>query len=90
MKGLVIAGPTGVGKTDLSLRLAEKLKTEIISADSMQIYKGMDIGTAKIKPEETNGIKHYIIDIVFPDEDYSVGNFERDVNNITRVFNSNN
>ena len=82
MKGLVIAGPTGVGKTDLSLRLAEKLKTEIISADSMQIYKGMDIGTAKIKPEETNGIKHYIIDIVFPDEDYSVGNFERDVNKI--------
>ena len=82
MKGLVIAGPTGVGKTDLSLKLAEKLKTEIISADSMQIYKGMDIGTAKIKPEETNGIKHYIIDIVFPDEDYSVGNFERDVNKI--------
>lgn len=82
MKGLVIAGPTGVGKTDLSLRLAEKLKTEIISADSMQIYKGMDIGTAKIKPEETNGIKHYIIDIVFPDEDYSLGNFERDVNKI--------
>ena len=82
MKGLVIAGPTGVGTTDLSLKLAEKLKTEIISADSMQIYKGMDIGTAKIKPEETNGIKHYIIDIVFPDEDYSVGNFERDVNKI--------
>ena len=82
MKGLVIAGPTGVGKTDLSLKLAEKLKTEIISADSMQIYKGRDIGTAKIKPEETNGIKHYIIDIVFPDEDYSVGNFERDVNKI--------
>ena len=82
MKGLVIAGPTGVGKTDLSLKLAEKLKTEIISADSMQIYKDMDIGTAKIKPEETNGVKHYIIDIVFPDEDYSVGNFERDVNKI--------
>lgn len=82
MKGLVIAGPTGVGKTELSLKLAEMLKTEIISADSMQIYKGMDIGTAKIKPEEMNGIKHYMIDIISPEEDYSVGNFEKDVNNI--------
>ncbi|MDR2879049.1 MAG: tRNA (adenosine(37)-N6)-dimethylallyltransferase MiaA [Fusobacteriales bacterium] len=90
MKGLVIAGPTGVGKTDLSLRLAEKLKTEIISADSMQIYKGMDIGTAKIKPEEMNGIRHYIIDIVSPDKDYSVGNFESDVNKILSEKEKNN
>ena len=90
MKGLVIAGPTGVGKTDLSLKLAKELKTEIISADSMQIYKGMDIGTAKIKQEEMNGIKHYIIDIVFPDEDYSVGNFERDVNKILSEKEKNN
>ncbi|MCP1223403.1 tRNA (adenosine(37)-N6)-dimethylallyltransferase MiaA [Sebaldella sp. S0638] len=90
MKGLVIAGPTGVGKTELSLKLAEKLKTEIISADSMQIYKGMDIGTAKIKPEEMNGIKHYIIDIISPDEDYSVGNFERDVNGILEEKEKNN
>ena len=90
MKGLVIAGPTGVGKTELSLKLAEKLKTEIISADSMQIYKGMDIGTAKIKPEEMNGIKHYIIDIISPDQDYSVGNFERDVNGILEEKEKNN
>ncbi len=90
MKGLVIAGPTGVGKTDLSLKLAKELKTEIISADSMQIYKGMDIGTAKIKQEEMNGIKHYILDIVFPDEDYSVGNFERDVNKILSEKEKNN
>ena len=90
MKGLVIAGPTGVGKTDLSLKLAKELKTEIISADSMQIYKGMNIGTAKIKQEEMNGIKHYIIDIVFPDEDYSVGNFERDVNKILSEKEKNN
>ena len=90
MKGLVIAGPTGVGKTDLSLKLAKELKTEIISADSMQIYKGMDIGTAKIKPEEMNGIKHYIIDIIQPDEDYSVGNFERDINEILEEKEKNN
>ena len=90
MKGLVIAGPTGVGKTDLSLKLAKELKTEIISADSMQIYKGMDIGTAKITPEEMNGIKHYIIDIISPDEDYSVGNFERDVNKILSEKEKNN
>ena len=90
MKGLVIAGPTGVGKTELSLKLARKLKTEIISADSMQIYKEMNIGTAKIKPEEMNGIKHYIIDITAPDEDYSVGNFERDVNKILEEKERNN
>jgi tRNA dimethylallyltransferase len=90
MKGLVIAGPTGVGKTDLSLKLAKILNAEIISADSMQIYKGMDIGTAKIKPEETGGIRHYIIDIISPDEDYSVGNFERDANKILAEKNGEN
>ena len=58
MKGLVIAGPTGVGKTELSLKLAEKLKIEIISSDSMQIYKEMNIGTAKISKEEMRTVKH--------------------------------
>ena len=59
MRGLVIAGPTGVGKTELSIKLAENLNLEIISGDSMQIYKEMNIGTAKITSEEMKNIKHY-------------------------------
>jgi tRNA dimethylallyltransferase len=78
----VIAGATGVGKTDLSIRLAKKIDAEIISADASQIYKELDIGTAKITDEEMQGVKHYMIDVVSPGEDYSVGDFERDVNNI--------
>lgn len=71
MKVICIVGPTGVGKTELSLTLAEALETEIISCDSMQIYRGMDIGTAKIKPQETRGIRHHMIDVVEPIEDFS-------------------
>ena len=82
MKGLVIAGPTGVGKTELSLKLAEKLKIEIISSDSMQIYKEMNIGTAKISKEEMRTVKHHMIDVISPIEDYSVGDFEVSVNKI--------
>ena len=78
----MIAGATGVGKTDLSIRLAKKIDAEIISADASQIYKELDIGTAKITDEEMQGVKHYMIDVVSPGEDYSVGDFERDVNNI--------
>jgi tRNA dimethylallyltransferase len=78
----VIAGATGVGKTDLSIRLAKKIDAEIISADASQIYKELDIGTAKITDEEMQGVKHYMIDVASPGEDYSVGDFERDVNNI--------
>lgn len=74
----IIAGPTGVGKTALSIQLAKKINGEIISADSMQIYKFMDIGTAKIKSEETNGIPHYLINIKEPTDEYSVANFSRD------------
>lgn len=81
---LVIAGPTGVGKTALSLKLAKILNFEIISADSMQIYKGMDIGTAKIKKDEMQGIRHYMLDIVTPDVDYSVGDYEKAVNTILK------
>lgn len=84
--GIVIAGPTGVGKTSLSLKLAKLIDADIISADSMQIYKGLDIGTAKIMAEEMQGIKHYMLDIVNPDEYYSVGDFEKDVN---KILNSN-
>lgn len=75
-KIIVIVGPTAVGKTYVSIELAKKLGTEIISADSMQIYKGMDVGTAKIKTEEMQGIKHHMIDLIYPDENYSVSDFK--------------
>ena len=63
-KVIVIAGPTASGKTSLSIDLAKSINGEIISCDSMQIYKGMDIGTAKVTKEEAEGIKHYMIDCV--------------------------
>ena len=82
MKGIVIAGATGVGKTDLSIKLAQKINAKIISADASQVYKELDIGTAKVTQKEMQGIPHYMIDVVNPDEDYSVGDFERAVNDI--------
>lgn len=82
MKGIVIAGPTGVGKTDLSIKLAKLFDADVISADSAQIYKGMDIGTAKVTPEEMQGVKHYMIDILEPTRKYSVGEFQKDVDEI--------
>jgi len=75
---IVIGGPTASGKTSLSIALAKKINGEIISADSMQIYKDMDIGTAKPSKEEQSGIKHYLLDFVSPDERYSVADFKRD------------
>lgn len=75
-KIVVIIGPTAVGKTKLSIALAKKLNGEIISGDSMQVYKGLDIGTAKIKREEMEGIPHYLIDIKQPDESFSVAEFQ--------------
>lgn len=80
--GIVIAGPTGVGKTDISIGIAKKIKGEIISADASQVYKEMDIGTAKITREEMGEVAHHLIDIIDCGEDYSVGNFEKDVNKI--------
>lgn len=78
MKPLIIlTGPTAVGKTELSIRLAKAVNGEIISADSMQIYKKMDIGTAKIRPEEMQGVKHYLIDCLEPDEDFNVVLFQK-------------
>ena len=82
MKGIVLAGPTGVGKTDLSLKLAKILNADIISADSAQVYKEMNIGTAKIKEEEMNGIKHYMLDVLEPNKKYSVGEYQRAVDKI--------
>ena len=78
MKPLIIlTGPTAVGKTELSIRLAKAVNGEIISADSMQVYKKMDIGTAKIRPEEMQGVKHYLIDCLEPDEDFNVVLFQK-------------
>ncbi|RKO64019.1 tRNA (adenosine(37)-N6)-dimethylallyltransferase MiaA [Caldibacillus debilis] len=73
----VIVGPTAVGKTKVSVDVAKKLRGEIISGDSMQIYRGMDIGTAKIKKEEMQGIPHHLIDIKDPEESFSVAEFQR-------------
>ncbi|WP_312097191.1 tRNA (adenosine(37)-N6)-dimethylallyltransferase MiaA [Niallia sp.] len=75
-KVVVLIGPTAVGKTNLSIELAKKFDGEIISGDSMQIYKGMDIATAKISQEEMQGIPHHLIDIVEPDESFSVAQFQ--------------
>ncbi|UAY71448.1 tRNA (adenosine(37)-N6)-dimethylallyltransferase MiaA [Bacillus paralicheniformis] len=73
---IVLIGPTAVGKTKLSVMLAEHLNAEIISGDSMQIYKRMDIGTAKIKEEEMNGVPHHLIDIKEPTESFSVAEYQ--------------
>lgn len=75
-KLFILIGPTAVGKTSVSIELAERLNGEIISADSMQIYKYMDIGTAKISKEEMKGIPHYLLDIIYPDESFTVSNYK--------------
>lgn len=77
-KVIVICGPTASGKTAMSIELAKKINGEIVSCDSMQIYKEMDIGTAKPTREEMQGIKHYMIDIISPDQRYSVADYKRD------------
>ena len=73
---VVLTGPTAVGKTALSTELAAAIGGEIISADSMQVYRGMDIGSAKIRPEEMNGIRHYLIDILDPQESFDIVQFQ--------------
>src|SRR5690625_982221 len=77
-KIIVIVGPTAVGKTDFSIELAKRFNGEVISGDSMQIYKKLDIGTAKATPEEMDGIPHHLIDIKETDESYSVSDFQKD------------
>ena len=74
---IVLTGPTAVGKTSLSIKLAKAVNGEIISADSMQVYRYMDIGTAKIKAEEMAGIPHYLIDEYDPDEEFNVFEFKK-------------
>lgn len=73
---VIIAGPTAVGKSDFAIELAKRINGEIISADSMQVYKGMDIGSAKVMPDEMQGIKHYLIDILDPKDEFSVAVFK--------------
>ena len=75
---IVICGPTASGKTKLSIELAKEINGEIVSCDSMQIYKEMDIGTAKPTVQEMQGVKHYLIDFVSPDERYSVADYKKD------------
>lgn len=77
-KVIVICGPTASGKTKLGIELAKKINGEIISSDSMQIYKDMNIGTAKPTKEEMQGIKHYLIDVISPEERYSVAQYKQD------------
>ena len=74
---IVLTGPTAVGKTDLSIALAKAVNGEIVSCDSMQVYRGMDIGSAKIRPEETEGVPHHLIDVLDPDEDFDIVKFQR-------------
>ncbi len=75
---IVICGPTASGKTSLAVKLAKEINGEIISSDSMQIYRYMDIGTAKVTEKEKEGIKHYLVSFVEPNERYSVANFRKD------------
>lgn len=81
-KIIIIAGPTASGKSAVAVELAKMLETEIISADSMQIYKGLDVGTAKITREEMQGVKHHLLDIVSPEDNYSVNEYIADAKKI--------
>ncbi len=83
---IVLTGPTAVGKTDLSIRLAKEINGEIISADSMQVYRGMDIGTAKITDAEKQGVPHHLLDCFDPDEVFNVAIFQEMAKNaITEI-----
>ena len=74
---IILTGPTSVGKTELSVRLAKQVNGAVISADSMQVYKYMDIGSAKISKEQMQGVKHYLIDEFLPDEEFNVVRFQQ-------------
>ncbi|PON98409.1 isopentenyltransferase [Trema orientale] len=83
-KVIVISGPTGAGKSRLALELAKRLNGEIISADSVQVYRGLDVGSAKPSPNDRKVVPHHLIDILHPSEEYSVGQFFEDARQATR------
>ena len=83
---IVITGPTGVGKTKLSINLAKKYDAVIINADAMQVYKGLDIGTAKVKKDEMENIEHYLIDILDISKSYSIYDYQKDGRKIIDKF----
>ncbi len=74
---IILSGPTAVGKTKLSVRLAREIGAEIISADSVQVYRHMDIGSAKVTPEEMEGVPHYLVDVLEPEEEFNVVRFQQ-------------
>ncbi|SHE31369.1 tRNA dimethylallyltransferase [Tissierella praeacuta DSM 18095] len=84
----ILIGPTAIGKTALSVELAKRINGEIISADSMQIYKYMNIGSAKITKEEMENIPHHLIDIIFPNEDFTVADFKNNAVKLIKDINS--
>ncbi|CAD2076587.1 tRNA (adenosine(37)-N6)-dimethylallyltransferase [Phocicoccus pinnipedialis] len=81
-KIIVLVGPTAIGKTELSIEIAKQYNMEVISGDSMQIYKGMDIGTGKITVNEMDGVTHHLIDVITPEEIYSVAEFQKTVKSL--------
>ena len=89
-KVLIIVGPTGIGKSEFGIKCAKAFNGEIISGDSIQVYKGLDIGSAKIKKEETQNIKHHLIDIKDPKETYSVKEFQDNARELIKEISNNN
>lgn len=85
---LILVGPTAVGKTAFSIECAKRFDGEILSADSMQIYRGMDIGTAKVTPEEMQGVPHYGLDLVDPDQPFTVADFQKYADGVIRDMHS--
>ena len=79
---LVIVGPTAAGKSALALALAERLSGEIVNCDSVQVYRGFDVGTGKVPPGERRGIPHHLLDVVEPDEDFTAGDFRREAERV--------
>ena len=82
---IIIVGPTASGKTDISIKLAKLLKTEIVNADSMYIYKDLNIGTAKPTEDEMQGIKHHLIGFVNPEDSYNVAQFKNDAKEMYKI-----
>ena len=87
-KLIIIAGPTAVGKSAAAVELAKKIDGEIVSADSMQVYRNMDIGTAKISKKEMKGIPHHLLDILDPEEEFNVSVFQKLANDAIKDINA--